>query len=66
MKRLLHDIAEQIHLGKREEIEDYLSGTSWTDKEKLETLLYAIEFNSWVQGEECQCLAHKLEKAGRD
>lgn len=66
MKRLLEDIAQNIHTGNRAEIEDYLSGTSWTDKEKLDTLLYAIEFNGWIEGEHCQCVAHKLEKAGRE
>ena len=58
MKRYLEDVAEQIHTGNREAIEDLLG--SWPDEDKVNILLEAISWNEIV-APDCDCLGHKLK-----
>jgi hypothetical protein len=58
MKRYLEDIAAQVHTGNRAEVEDLLG--SWSDLDKLNILLEAIELNGII-GPVCECMSHKLK-----
>jgi hypothetical protein len=58
MKRYLEDIAAQVHTGNRAEVEDLLG--TWSDLDKLNILLEAIELNGII-GPDCECMSHKLK-----
>jgi hypothetical protein len=58
MKRYLEDVAAQVHTGNRLEVEDLLG--SWSDEDKVNILLDAIELNGII-GPDCECMSHKLK-----
>jgi hypothetical protein len=58
MKRYLEDVAAQVHTGNRLELEDLLG--SWSDEDKINILLEAIELNGII-GPDCECQSHKLK-----
>jgi hypothetical protein len=58
MKRYLEDVAAQVHTGNRLEVEDLLG--SWSDEDKVNILLEAIELNGII-GPVCECMSHKLK-----
>jgi hypothetical protein len=58
MKRYLEDVAAQVHTGNRAEVEDLLG--SWSDEDKVNILLEAIELNGII-GPDCECMSHKLK-----
>ena len=58
MKRYIEDVAEQVHTGNREAIEDLLG--SWSAEDKVNILLEAITWNEII-APDCECLGHKLK-----
>ena len=57
IKRLIEDVADLVHIGDREELEDLLN--QWDSEDRVNLLLEAIYLNSLVQPD-CECLGHKL------
>jgi hypothetical protein len=58
MKRYLEDLAAGVHTGNRAEVEDLLG--SWSDLDKVNILLQAIELNGII-GPVCECMGHKVK-----
>jgi hypothetical protein len=64
VKRMIEDVAAMVHVGNREELEDFVTG--FTAEEIVNLLLEGIQLNAIISND-CDCATHKLAAyAGSD